>query len=121
MWWREILRTWKENLGSADIVLYNKTLNVFKNFIQVLKSQSISEEILCLYFTTIRFCQIQSYIKAHDFYLKLSASNSFVNLLQTDSAKYPSQSFRKCTQTFKRMISLAQKFFPNDPSKSVNI
>ena len=100
--------------------MYHKTLKAFSNLFIALKSETIAENIVDLYFITIRFCQIKSYIKAHDYYLKLSAANTYTNDQSKKTVnKHSDQSFRNYTQTFKRMITLAQQYFPNDPSKSV--
>jgi pre-mRNA processing factor 4 (PRP4) like len=122
MWWKEMLSVWKENLSSEEAPLYQMTCKTFKELIKALKSEIVSEEILRLYFSTIRFCQIKSYIRAHEVYFKLSAINTYADSQRLKNSKrYSDQSFRKCIQTFKRMISLSQKYFPNDPSKTVLI
>lgn len=119
MWWKEILTLWKENLNKDDKVLYYKTLSAFDKLVSALKAQAISEEIVDLYFATVRFCQIKSYIRAHDMYLKLSAANVFENTKALK--KIPDQNYRKYTQTFKRVLTVAQRLLPDDPSRTVSI
>ena len=121
MWWREILRLWKENLDNSESVMYKKTLSIFRQFILLLKAEGIFEDHVCLYFATVRFCQIKSYVKAHDMYLKLSATGNFEDEFPKNTKRLSDQSFRKYTQTFKRILSLAQKFIPDDPSRIVSM
>lgn len=120
MWWKEILKLWQEKPAQNEQKLYAQTCHHFKKLVITLKEQIIHEEILNLYFATVRFCQIKAYTRAHDTYLKISASNNFfLNDPKKPSKRYSDQTFRKYTQTFKRLLTFCQRFFPNDPSKSV--
>ena len=109
MWWREVLNEWKvknnENLGKQ----YLLTLKLFKKLLAELKEQTVIEEILGLMFVLVRFCQIKSYTKAIDVYLKISSNNTFYKKV---TKKNSEQGFRQISHAFKRLLTLCEKLFP---------
>lgn len=86
--------------------------------IKAMCDEIISEEILRLFFISIRFAQILNYTKANDYYLKLASGQcQWLNediLNQGNKRKryhlVNEDLKRKYIQTYKRLITISQSY-----------
>jgi HEPN domain-containing protein len=73
----------------------------------------------------VRYCQIKSYIRAHNHYLELTITDErYWDAYDTGRnlhAEYVNdETRRRISQNLKRMLTLCQKLHPADPAKTVN-
>lgn len=81
-WIREMMNVWEEEIAdlatkpdfnhSQQQKKLKETKQALKSLIRLFKQQELREDIPNAFFLVARFCQIRSYIKAHDHYLALS-------------------------------------------------
>jgi hypothetical protein len=74
----------------------------------------------------VRYCQIKSYIRAHNHYLELTITDERY-WDSHDTGRNPHSEYvndetrRRISQNLKRMLTLCQKQHPADPAKTANL
>lgn len=136
IWCRHMLQEWEKLLTNSSLnsseqrelmIRFSEVKKVTRNLIRHFKEGKINEEILNLFYITSRLCKIRSYVKGHDFYLKLITGGISWNPQSDIPIPYRNiyletisdESQRKFTQCFKRLISVCQKVYPTSHIKTV--
>jgi len=128
---------WKKSgYGKAEAGMYRQCRRYIKPLIKHLKKYELHDEILDGLYYVIRYTFIKEYVKAHDKYLELSIGNApwpmGVTMVGIHERSGRSRIFtsqvahilndetqRKYLQSIKRLLSICQKHYPSDPSKTV--
>ena len=116
--------------------VYKSCQENIKPLIKSLKKTGPETEILDSLYVLVSYCMLKEYVRANDIYMQLCIGNSpwpmgvtMVGIHERSgrSKIYTSQvahilnneTQRKYLQSVKRLISVCQKFYPTDPSKSM--
>ena len=143
-WCSEILCLWEADLSDPNLAVgeesekpqsvkkLKETKQALKGLVRLLRPMEVGEEIVNEFFLVARFCQIRSYVKAHDHYLALASGKIpwtsqkpdpkhrgglIISIFYTESIS--EETYRLYTQSFKRLVTICQRKYPNVPSKIV--
>ncbi|ESN93624.1 hypothetical protein HELRODRAFT_157830 [Helobdella robusta] len=130
----EVKRSLKGKVVSAT---HMQTVAYIKPLFRKLKKQAVSDDIFACLVDIVKFMIERHYLKANEAYLEMAIGNApwpigvtMVGIhARTGREKIFAKNVahvlndetqRKYIQALKRLMTQAQKYFPTDPSKSVN-
>ncbi|KAG5444899.1 Pre-mRNA-splicing factor 18 [Clonorchis sinensis] len=124
-------------LGKISSATYTQTVDYIKPLLRALQHRCCRDDILDSLVKIITLMMDRNYLKANDAYLELAIGNAPWPLGVTNHGIHSrtaqekihaknvahvlnDETQRKYIQAIKRLMTQCQKFYPSDPSKSVN-
>jgi len=122
--------------GKIEMATFLQTNQYIKPLLKLLKSRTLSDDLLLPIHEICMFMEQREYVKAHDIYLRMSIGNApwpmgvtMVGIHERSAREkifsnqiahvLNDETQRKYIQSLKRLMTFCQKRYPTDPSKTV--